>query len=109
VSQVKVELISTSALPAAACPRRDGARLAELSSEGTGMRQPWVVRTITALLMATALAGCKSGSSSPSATTPAAGNGTATAAATCVVPQNNGGDHDADNNGGPDDGDGCDK
>jgi predicted lipoprotein with Yx(FWY)xxD motif len=28
---------------------------------------------------------------------------------TCTLPQNNGGDHDADNNGGPDDGDGCDK
>jgi len=28
---------------------------------------------------------------------------------TCTIPQNNGGDHDADNNGGPDDGDGCDK
>jgi predicted lipoprotein with Yx(FWY)xxD motif len=26
----------------------------------------------------------------------------------CTIPQNNGGDHDADNNGGPDDGDGCD-
>jgi predicted lipoprotein with Yx(FWY)xxD motif len=28
---------------------------------------------------------------------------------TCTIPQNNGGDHDADNNGGPDDGDGCDE
>jgi hypothetical protein len=28
---------------------------------------------------------------------------------TCTIPQHNGGDHDADNNGGPDDGDGCDK
>jgi hypothetical protein len=27
---------------------------------------------------------------------------------TCTIPQHNGGDHDADNNGGPDDGDGCD-
>jgi hypothetical protein len=27
----------------------------------------------------------------------------------CTIPQNNGGDHDADNNGGPSDGDGCDK
>jgi hypothetical protein len=26
----------------------------------------------------------------------------------CTIPQNNGGDHDADNNGGPSDGDGCD-
>jgi hypothetical protein len=27
----------------------------------------------------------------------------------CTIPQNNGGDHDADNNGGPNDGDGCDR
>jgi hypothetical protein len=27
----------------------------------------------------------------------------------CTIPQNNGGDHDADNNGGPSDGDGCDR
>jgi hypothetical protein len=33
----------------------------------------------------------------PAATTP------------CTIPQNNGGDHDADNNGGPSDGDGCDR
>jgi hypothetical protein len=26
----------------------------------------------------------------------------------CTIPQNNGGDHDSDNNGGPSDGDGCD-
>lgn len=26
----------------------------------------------------------------------------------CTIPQNNGGDHDSDNNGGPNDGDGCD-
>jgi predicted lipoprotein with Yx(FWY)xxD motif len=34
---------------------------------------------------------------------------TSAASPTCTLPQNNGGDHDADNNGGPDDGDGCDK
>jgi hypothetical protein len=27
----------------------------------------------------------------------------------CTIPQNNGGDHDADDNGGPNDGDGCDR
>jgi hypothetical protein len=36
-------------------------------------------------------------SAQPNATTP------------CTIPQNNGGDHDADNNGGPSDGDGCDR
>jgi hypothetical protein len=35
--------------------------------------------------------------------------GASSPTATCTIPQNNGGDHDADNNGGPDDGDGCDR
>jgi predicted lipoprotein with Yx(FWY)xxD motif len=43
----------------------------------------------------------------PAASTPAAPSAAPTP--TCTLPQNNGGDHDADNNGGPDDGDGCDK
>jgi len=52
-----------------------------------------------------ALVACGSSSSSHS---PGSGsNGGKTAA--CTIPQNNGGDHDADNNGGPDDGDGCDR
>jgi hypothetical protein len=51
---------------------------------------------------------------SPGATTsanPAATTVTTSPGATtpCTIPQNNGGDHDADNNGGPDDGDGCDR
>jgi hypothetical protein len=59
-----------------------------------------------------ALAGCKH--STTPASTPSTNSSVSTApssapSATCVIPQNNGGDHDADNNGGPDDGDGCDK
>jgi hypothetical protein len=71
-----------------------------------------------AVLLATA--GC-SGSSS-SKTNPGSGpaNTTVSPATTvtpattvhptappCTIPQNNGGDHDSDNNGGPSDGDGC--
>jgi len=72
------------------------------------MRQTAGMRWVAALVLVLALAGCKSGKSSPGSSTPTAGTATP-AAATCVIPQNNGGDHDADNNGGPDDGDGCDK
>ena len=39
--------------------------------------------------------------------TPASGQPAATTP--CIIPQNSGGDHDADNNGGPSDGDGCDR
>jgi hypothetical protein len=60
------------------------------------------------------LLGACSSSSSPS--TPGnSGPGTSTTSSSsaptpsCTIPQNNGGDHDADNNGGPSDGDGCDK
>jgi hypothetical protein len=35
------------------------------------------------------------------------GGGGSTSTTQCTIPQNNGGDHDADNNGGPNDGDGC--
>lgn len=74
------------------------------------MRQAVGMRWVAALVLVLALAGCKSGKSSPGSSTPTAGTATnSPAAATCVIPQNNGGDHDADNNGGPDDGDGCDK
>jgi len=55
-----------------------------------------------AALLATPLTACNGTSHNK----PAGNGGTATA--TCTIPQNNGGDHDADNNGGPDDGDGCD-
>jgi hypothetical protein len=40
---------------------------------------------------------------------PPGSSGSTASTATCTIPQNNGGDHDADNNGGPDDGDGCDQ
>jgi predicted lipoprotein with Yx(FWY)xxD motif len=45
-------------------------------------------------------AGSSASTSAPSSSAPSP---------TCTIPQHNGGDHDADNNGGPDDGDGCDK
>jgi hypothetical protein len=59
------------------------------------------------------LAGCNNGSSGSSNNQPSTpGSGTSSGASapspSCTIPQNNGGDHDADNNGGPDDGDGCD-
>lgn len=50
------------------------------------------------------LAGCGSSNGHTHATHP----GGSSATTTCTIPQNNGGDHDADNNGGPSDGDGCD-
>lgn len=59
-----------------------------------------------------ALSGCHHKTTSTTPTTPvstSSAGSTAAPSATCVIPQNNGGDHDADNNGGPDDGDGCDK
>jgi uncharacterized lipoprotein len=72
------------------------------------MRQPLVMRWVAAFVLVLALAGCKSKSASPSS--PSAGtSSSSTPGASCVIPQGNGGDHDADNNGGPDDGDGCDK
>ena len=47
------------------------------------------------------------GAATTVAHTPASGQPAATTP--CTIPQNNGGDHDADNNGGPSDGDGCDR
>lgn len=74
------------------------------------MRRMAGTRWVAALVLVVALAGCKSNKSSPASSTPSAGQATtAPASASCVIPQGNGGDHDADNNGGPDDGDGCDK
>jgi hypothetical protein len=46
--------------------------------------------------------------SSPQSTTSPTSS-TAPSTTVCTIPQNNGGDHDADNNGGPNDGDGCDR
>lgn len=60
-------------------------------------------------LLAIALAGCGGSSSSNTPGSPGASHSKASAPTpSCTIPQNNGGDHDADNNGGPDDGDGCD-
>lgn len=69
-----------------------------------------------ALAGAVILAGC--GSSKPAQVTPPSGSSTSVTAppstaggstTVCTPPQNNGGDHDYDNNGGPSDGDGCDR
>jgi predicted lipoprotein with Yx(FWY)xxD motif len=57
----------------------------------------WDVLTATGQEVTT---GTAASTSAPSSSAPSP---------TCTIPQNNGGDHDADNNGGPDDGDGCDK
>lgn len=65
------------------------------------------------VLAALAMAACGSSGSTrttpsnpPASVAPAANQPSTTP---CVIPQNNGGDHDADNNGGPSDGDGCDR
>lgn len=74
-----------------------------------GRLVPPLLAVAAAVLMS---AGC-SGSSKPATPTQSSVSVTtsqgAGASSTCVIPQNNGGDHDADNNGGPNDGDGCDK
>src|SRR5947209_3473741 len=76
-----------------------------------GTRQKQLLRPLSAVAVAAIfiLAGC--GSSKPSNTNSGGGSVTTTGGpgSTCTIPQNNGGDHDADNNGGPSDGDGCDK
>jgi hypothetical protein len=63
---------------------------------------------IGAILLLLALTGCLKGSTTPSITPAGGSGGNPSSSATCTIPQNNGGDHDADNNGGPSDGDGCD-
>jgi hypothetical protein len=67
---------------------------------------------LVAVLALGACGGSKSTNNAPSnspATSPGAATTTAAQPTTtgCTIPQNNGGDHDADNNGGPSDGDGC--
>jgi hypothetical protein len=61
------------------------------------------------LIMVFGLAAC--GSSSTTTKSNSGGKPATNAAPTtqCTIPQNNGGDHDADNNGAPSDGDACDK
>ncbi len=70
--------------------------------------QSWLVG-VASLIMAFGLAAC--GGSSTGANSNTGGKQATNAAPTtqCTIPQNNGGDHDADNNGAPSDGDGCDK
>jgi hypothetical protein len=58
---------------------------------------------VAAMLLALLVAGCGGSSSSSSSSTSAA---PASEAAAAGIPQNNEGDHDGDNNGGPSDGDG---
>jgi Prokaryotic membrane lipoprotein lipid attachment site len=60
-------------------------------------------RVLAAVLLVFALAGCNTH------TTHNPGPLPSPSASHCVIPQHNGGDHDADNNGGPSEGDGCDK
>lgn len=76
------------------------------------MRMRLLMSGVTALLGVTLVA-CGSSSpttpSAPAATVPSTSASTnAQPTPSCTIPQNNGGDHDADNNGGPSDGDGCD-
>jgi predicted lipoprotein with Yx(FWY)xxD motif len=71
------------------------------STSGQGVQAfgaRWDVLTATGQELTTGSSASTSAPSSASAPSP-----------TCTIPQNNGGDHDADNNGGPDDGDGCDQ
>lgn len=72
------------------------------------MRQ-LLFRLVLVACFTLALAGCKHGTTPAQAPGSPTSAGSAAPSATCVIPQNNGGDHDADNNGGPDDGDGCDR
>lgn len=73
---------------------------------------------VAVVMAALVLAGCGSSSTKTNPATPPSTGATTTGASTtattggtssCTIPQNNGADHDADNNGGPNDGDGCDK
>ena len=61
-----------------------------------------------AVVIAVVIAGCGGASYSPSSTKPAPSGSAQSkpAASASAIPQNNGGDMDADNNGGPSDGDG---
>ena len=73
----------------------------------------WLVLLLTALAL-TACGSSKSTGNTPATSPTTSGSSPTTAppsgsTTACTIPQNNGGDHDADNNGGPDDGDGCDR
>jgi hypothetical protein len=72
------------------------------------MRQ-FLIKLVLVGCLTVALAGCKHGTTPAQTPGTPVSSGSAAPSASCVIPQNNGGDHDADNNGGPNDGDGCDK
>jgi hypothetical protein len=85
------------------------------TAKHTSMRR---VATLTLGVLALLVAGCggssSSNSSSPSSTSskvaaPAAPASPSSESASAGIPQNNEGDHDSDNNGGPSDGDGTNK
>lgn len=73
----------------------------------------WLAQFATVAILMLSLTACDHHSAAKSkASTPAKSSvstSTSAPSASCVIPQDNGGDHDADNNGGPDDGDGCDQ
>jgi ABC-type glycerol-3-phosphate transport system substrate-binding protein len=72
----------------------------------------WSLLLVGALVLAAC--GSSKSTNTPSNTPTTSGASVTTApqsnaSTPCTIPQNNGGDHDADNNGGPNDGDGCDR
>ncbi|HEY2043030.1 MAG TPA: hypothetical protein VGH11_10170 [Jatrophihabitans sp.] len=69
----------------------------------------FLVKLVLVGCFSVALVSCKHGTTPAQAPGSSSSSGSAAPSASCVIPQNNGGDHDADNNGGPDDGDGCDR
>lgn len=78
----------------------------------------WALRSLMIVAVLTLGAcGSTAGTRTPSGTSPSGGyggtagsvttTGTGSPTSACSIPQNGGGDHDADNDGGPSDGDGC--
>jgi hypothetical protein len=91
--------------------RITSAHRAGAATRSPGRRRPAAAAlTLAAVLLALLAGGC--GSSGSSSSSSAAGAATPSKPATEAakpasgIPQNNGGDHDTDNNGGPSDGDG---
>jgi len=81
----------------------------QLNPRKSKSKQRSVLLGAASFAMVFGLAAC--GSSSGGASAHAGGTSTTNATPTtqCTIPQNNGGDHDADNNGAPSDGDACDQ
>jgi hypothetical protein len=80
---------------------------AQLVTEGAQVMRNRSFLAALMLLFVLSVTACHPKSSAKQ--NPPGSSGSTSSTATCTIPQNNGGDHDADNNGGPDDGDGCDK